>query len=479
VIGPGVKVYPFKTVEAGATINSSIVWESKGARSLFGRDGVVGLANVDITPELATRVAMAWGSSLKKESTVVASRDSSRASRMLKRAFMAGLNAAGVNVVDLEVAPVPVTRFLVRQALAVGGVTIRLLEEDPQSVVFRFFNSDGLDLVETAQRKIERQFQREDFRRVFASEIGDIDFPPRALEQYTAALGATVKLAQLREAGFKLVVDYGYGSTSFVMPNVLSHLGGDVLGVNPYASTRGAMGFDRQTHAAHVAELVRASGASIGAVLDPDGEHLTLVDDRGRVLDDATALHAFLRLVGGHLLGDAVALPVNVSQACEALVKPHGVRVRYTKTSTPALMEAATEPGVGFAASTDGGYILPGFLPAFDAAASLVKVLELLALEGSRLSEIVDDLPRVHVVRETVVTPWEQKGVVMRRLVEQAKDHQLVLVDGVKVLHPGGWALALPDPEEPLTTVWAEAATDAEARRLAQEYARRIRQMLR
>src|SRR5204863_395944 len=70
VINPGVKVYPFKTVEPGAIINSSIVWESRGARHLFGRDGISGLANVDITPELAVRVAMAYGTTLKKGSTV-------------------------------------------------------------------------------------------------------------------------------------------------------------------------------------------------------------------------------------------------------------------------------------------------------------------------------------------------------------------------------------------------------------------------
>ncbi|HEX6235684.1 MAG TPA: sugar phosphate nucleotidyltransferase, partial [Acidimicrobiales bacterium] len=76
VLGAGVKVYPFKTVEAGAVVNSSIVWESRGSRTLFGRLGVAGLANVDVTPELATRVAMAFATSLKKDATVVTSRDS-------------------------------------------------------------------------------------------------------------------------------------------------------------------------------------------------------------------------------------------------------------------------------------------------------------------------------------------------------------------------------------------------------------------
>jgi mannose-1-phosphate guanylyltransferase/phosphomannomutase len=83
------------------------------------------------------------------------------------------------------------------------------------------------------------------------------------------------------------------------------------------------------------------------------------------------------------------------------------------------------------------------------------------------------------VAHETLVTPWEQKGTVMRSLVEHAKDRPLVLVDGVKVLHDGAWALALPDPEEPITHIWAEAGSDSDARRLAQEYARRVRQMLR
>src|SRR5207237_378806 len=111
VINQNVKVYPYKTVEAGAVINSSIVWESRGQRTLFGRRGVRGLANVDVTAELAVRLAAAYGTSLKKGSVVCCSRDTSRVGRTLKRAIMAGLNLSGVHVEDLELAPVPLTRF--------------------------------------------------------------------------------------------------------------------------------------------------------------------------------------------------------------------------------------------------------------------------------------------------------------------------------------------------------------------------------
>ncbi|MGE3621519.1 MAG: sugar phosphate nucleotidyltransferase [Acidimicrobiia bacterium] len=479
VIGAGVKVYPFKTVEAGAMVNSSIVWESRGARSLFGRDGVAGLANVDVNPELAVRVAIAYATSLKKDATVVMSRDSSRSARMLKRAMMAGVNASGVNVLDLEVASVPVTRFIARQPSSSGGLTVRLVAADPQSVVIRFFGGDGTDITEDVQRKIERLFLREDFRRVVPAEIGDIDFPPRALEHYTTALEQTVDMQAIQRARFKVVVDYGYGSTSFVMPNVLAKLGADVLAVNPYASTGGVINRDPEAAAREVAAIVTASGAHLGAVIDADGEHLTLIDDAGHVLADGEALLALLTLVSDHLVGDTVALPVTVTRHAEAIAGRYGVRVQRTKLASSALMDAASEPGVGFAASTDGGYILPGFLPAFDAAATFVKVLELLARNGSSLSDVVAGLPAVHQAHETVVTPWEHKGMVMRSLVEQSKERDVQLIDGIKVRHDDGWALALPDPEDPVTHVWAEGASPAQARALVQEYVRRIRQLVR
>jgi mannose-1-phosphate guanylyltransferase/phosphomannomutase len=478
VINPGVKIYPFKTVEPGAIVNSSIIWESRGARSLFGRTGVSGLANVDITPELAVQVAMAYATTLKKGSTVTISRDSSRAARALKRAMMAGLNAAGVNVDDLEVAPIPVTRFQVRSERAQGGITVRLVPDDPQSVVLRFFDADGTDIDEGTQRKIERYYHREDFRRAFAADIGDIEFPPHAIEYYTAALMRTVDADAIRAAGHKVVVDYAYGTTSFVMPNVLSKLGADVLSVNPYASTAGAAAFDVDAHAARVADYVRAANARLGAVIDPDGERITLIDDEGHVLSNDEALLAMVTLVTSTTEKAHLALPVAVSREAERIAQAAGARITWTKLSMPHLMEVAASGGVDLAASQEGGFIFPDFLPAYDATAAFVNVLELLARSGLRLSKIVAGLPRINIVHDSVVTPWEQKGLVMRTLVERIKDRELVMVDGVKIIHEDGWVLVLPDPEEPITHVWAEADSEAEARSLSQEYSRRIRQML-
>ncbi len=169
---------------------------------------------------------------------VTTSRDTSRVARALKRSIIGGLNLSGVNVEDVELATVPLTRFQVRNSMTDGGISVRLSPRDPNSVEIRMLDNEGRDIDEAAQRKIERLLQREDFRRAFAGDIGDIVFPPRSLEYYTAALEASVDKGRLRERAFKVVLDYSYGASSLVMPAVLAKIGADVLAVNPFAATR-------------------------------------------------------------------------------------------------------------------------------------------------------------------------------------------------------------------------------------------------
>jgi mannose-1-phosphate guanylyltransferase/phosphomannomutase len=479
LVSRDVKVYPFKTVESRAVVTSSIVWESRGARTLFGRRGVAGIANVDITPEVATRIAMAYGTSLKKGAVVATSRDTSRVARALKRSIIGGLNLCGVNVEDLELASVPLTRFQVRNSLTDGGITVRLAPDDSDSVEIRIFDSKGRDLDEAAQRKIERLLAREDFRRAFAGDIGDIVFPPRALEFYTAAMEDMVDPDRLRERRFKVVLDYSFGATSIAMPAVLAKVGAQVLAVNPFAATRQRR--DVEEHAERVArigDLVRASKSDLGMVIDPGGEIATLVDDGGHPVDATQSLLALVTLVAEARPGSRIALPVSVSSEAERIAEARGAEILWTKLSEANLMEVASSDKVDFAASLDAGFIWPGFLPAYDATATLVELLDLLAVTGRTLSEVVRSLPPVHVAHETVPTPWERKGQVMREMLERAKGRETVLVDGVKIFHDDGWALVLPDPEEPIVHVWAEGSNDTRAERLAAEYARRIAEIV-
>jgi mannose-1-phosphate guanylyltransferase/phosphomannomutase len=476
-----VKIYPYKVVEAGAQVLSSIVWESGGSRTLFGSEGVRGIVNVDLSPELAVRLAKAWASSFEKGSVITTSRDTSRAARVLKRALMVGCNSVGVNVTDLEVATIPVTRHHIRTRGTQGGLTVRLCPDDPQSVAIRFFDADGLDLSEGDQRRIERLYHREEFRRVTAGDIGDIDFSPRELEHYTADVVEAFDLPNVPRTDLKLVLDLSYGAASFVMPNLLSKVKADVLSINPYAHTPGMISVDPTSSAARVVTAVRGSGADLGAVIDAGGEHLALVDGTGRLLSNDEALMVFLELVTG--VGPdpvRVALPVTVSRRAYELCASRGAEVLTTALSPAKLMEAADSGGVTFAADQEGGFIFPEFLPSFDGAAALVNLVALLGRAGESLARVVSRVPDLPILRTEVETPFEQKGLVMRTLMEQLteEDAELVLVDGIKVVSESGWVLVVPDPEEPTTHVWAEGADAADTERLTAGFVERLRQML-
>ena len=119
-------------------------------------------------------------------------------------------------------------------------MTVRLAVGDPDTVEIRFLDVEGRDLDPSMQRKVERLLSREDYRRAFGGEIGDIEYPPRSLEFYTAALERVVDIDAMQQRRFKIVLDYCFGAVSIVMPNLLTKLGAEVLAVNPFASTASA-----------------------------------------------------------------------------------------------------------------------------------------------------------------------------------------------------------------------------------------------
>jgi mannose-1-phosphate guanylyltransferase/phosphomannomutase len=473
IVSTGVRIYPFKTVEAGAVVSSDVIFESRGQRSLFGPRGVSGIVNVEITPELVVRLASAWASTLKKGSTVTTSRDVSRAARALKRAVISALTSSAIDVVDLEVVPVPVARLETAQGSA-GGVVIRTSPGQPESVDIAFLDDQGADLSLAAQRKLERVFSRGEFRRAFPGEIGDLAFPPRVMEGYALELLRCVDTTGLKDAGLKVVVDTGGGTASLVLPSLLGRLGIDVLTVNTGldevspTETRA----ERDAALQRLGRLVASSKAAFGVHFDPVGERVSLVDDRGVSIDDERALLVFLDLVAAESAGGVVALPVTTTRVAEKVAAFHGVDIRWTALAPAALAAAAAAKDVVFGGDGRGGFVVPRFSNTFDGIAAFVQLLSLVARTQLQLSEIDARIPQSHLVRRSVPTPWAAKGMVMRAVVEEAGDRVLDTTDGVRVVEPdGSWTLVLPDPAEPVTHLWVEAVDEAKATALMERWA--------
>ena len=485
-VAPDVKIYPYKTVEAGAQVHSSIIWESRGSAQLFGRDGIVGLINVDITAELALNVAMAYGTVLKKGARVTTSRDAHPASRVIKRALICGLSSTGVVVRDLRVASSAVNRFDVKSGASQGGMHVRISSWDPEMIQIQVFEPPGISLSEKRQKDIEKYYGRRDFRRAFYSEFGELEFPDRALETYLRALENAWDVERIRSRAYRLVIDYSYSPASLALPSILGDLEAEVLSTRAFTDKRhasvGAEELARNIQ--EVQRLVTTMEADLGVVIGPGAERIFLVDDQGHEVPLEKALLLFVKLVAQNARrGDRIVLPLTVTRLAEKLAGDFDVDVVRTKVSLPELAKASLTEGVVFAGTLGGGYIFPEMVPAYDAIMSLGKLLELLAPQALPLSEQLAQIPASTLVHKTVACPWTLKGTVMRTATEHlqrtAGEDEISLVDGIEVHNEGGWVQLLPDADEPVFHVYAEGRNRMASERLAEELLEVVRGVIR
>jgi mannose-1-phosphate guanylyltransferase/phosphomannomutase len=470
VIHPAVRIYPYKEVETGAQVTESLIWEARATSRLFGRDGVSGLINVDVTPETSVRLAAAFGTALDHGARVVCSRDAPPGCRMIKRAMIAGLNSTGVDVADLRVLPAAVNRHLLKTESFDGGFHVGVSYTDPEVVQIRFFEHPGIQLTASMQKEIEKHFTRLELRRAAHNAVGSISYPARVRETYAEDLLATLDRKAIRERGFRIVVDYGYSAASYVLPLVLGPLGVEAISAHAFVADAAAAGSSTLRESIGQAKrLVAAVGADLGAVFDRAAERLFLIDEQGREIAVEQTLLLFLRLIGSNGRRGKLAFPVTVTSEVDRMAKGSGLEVVRTPASLAALTEHAAEDGVVFAATLGGGYVFPEFLPAYDAVASLCNLLELLAPVRKRVSELVGELPVPTLVHRQLPCPWALKGLVMRVLSERLRDRKLDLTDGIKVFEKRGWAQVLPDPDEPVVHIYAEGDTDADSQALEAE----------
>jgi len=479
VVMPNVRIYPYKEVESGGQIHESLIWESRAATRLFERDMVSGLVDVDLTPETALRLAAALGTILERGARVVSSRGASPATRMIQRAMITGLNATGVDVADLRVMPASVGRHLLKVHGYEAGFHVGTSTVDPELIQIRLFEQPGIPLTPALQKEIEKRFFRHDWRRAPSHEVGDLDYPARVREAYAEDLLASLDAAAIRERRFRIVVDYGYSAASFVLPLLLGPLAVEAVSAHGVPTADAAAGTSELRETIGQAKrLVRAVGADLGVVFDRAAERLYLIDERGREIPVEQALLLYLRLISADGRVGKLAFPITVTSQVDALVRGTGLEVVRTRASLAELTKAAADDGVIFAGALGGGYVFPEFLPAYDAMASLCKLLELLAPKREPLSELVAGLPESTLVHRQIPCSWALKGLVMRVLTERLKGRELDLMDGIKLFDDRGWAQVLPDPDEPVVHIYAEGETIDSSNELEEELQNLVEEVL-
>jgi mannose-1-phosphate guanylyltransferase / phosphomannomutase len=459
-IGPNVRIWPSKTIESGATLNTNLIWGEQAKRNLFGQRGVQGLANVEITPEFAVKLGAAYGSILTPGVTVSVSRDQRSIARMVSRSMIAGLMSVGVNVLNFEATAIPIARTVAPTLGVAGGIHIRISPDRTDHILVEFFDAKGINISKAIEKKIEGAYFKEDFRRAQIPEIGNVTIISQGLDIYSEAFEKHMNTEAIRYSTSKVVIDYVYAVSGALLPQILEKFGCDAVVLNASLSQTSLTPKEREQLLNQLGRVVNALQANFGVQVSANGEQLILVDETGALIRSELLTAVMVDLMLTASPRGTVVIPVHASSAVEAIASRYEARVVRTKANPTALMEACRSySNVVLGGSGDMGFIFPQLNPGFDAMFCIAKIIEMLTIQERSLGEIKADIPKITHRIHTVRCPWTVKGSLMRHLVESHPPEKLELMDGVKIFDgfDDNWVLILPDAGEPLVHIVANS----------------------
>ena len=454
-INPGVKIWPNKAIKTATEVHENVIWGTKVSKTLFGKAGITGEMNVEITPEYVTKLGLAYASTLKVGDKLAISSDNSVPATLLKNSLLAGVASSGVDVFDLGNTMIPVVRNVINFFALNAGIHISFEANNHNKVRINFLDSKGVNISRGVERKIENTFVTGEFRRVSATSINTTSVLENYNYFYMQNLLNTLDIDAVRARNVKVVV----GKTdAFVYANIEKVLN-DLKCQVVYEKEEN----EYEAIATKVTELK----ADMGIIVDATAEKLTLIDNKGRVIDGDlfTALISIVAVKTGD--STHIIVPITASSVMDQLADKYKVGVLRTKTAKQEHMNAIMANSNSDAKNK--------FILNYDAIAAAVKVINYIATENVNVSDIVESIPTFYTVKKDIECSWEVKGKVMRELIQEKKDGDVELFEGVKIHHDKGWVLVLPDADEPVCTVYTEGVSAEIAEELAGSYVDKIK----
>ncbi len=448
---------------------------------MVGVSGVRGIVGSDLTPAVVARYARGFGRwARERGARVVVGRDSRASGPAFARAAAAGLAAAGCRVIDVGVVPTPTVQLAVTHHGAGGGIAITASHNPIEWNALKFIGPDGIFLDAADGARVQALAAAEPDADIGTGSGGEEAAPVErdadAVERHLAAVLAlpVVDRAAIRARGFTVALDAVRGAGGPIMRALLERLGCRVAGVHLEPDGR----FPRAPeplpeHLGELAGLVRAAGAEVGFAVDPDGDRLAIVDERGAPIGEDYTLAFAVRAVlgGGPETGDGrrvVVCNLSTSLVVDDAARECGAAVVRTPVGEAHVARALVALGAAIGGEGNGGVMYRALHPGRDAPAAAALVLALLARTGRRVSELVAAAPRSAIVKAKVARGpalAEVYAALRRRFADAEADTQ----DGLRLAWPGRWLHVRPSNTEPVIRLIAEAPTLEAARQLVDE----------
>jgi phosphoglucosamine mutase len=453
---------------------------ARGDPAVFGGDGLRGVGNVDLPPELALALGRAVAATLPPTTNgrarIVVGRDPRPSSDMLEAAFVAGVCSAGADAVPVGVLPTPAVAFLTPRLGAAGGAVISASHNPADDNGIKLLGADGAKLSLAEEARLTRALRDLPPQRPTGPRIGRVRPLPAAGDAYVRHLVALARRAAGAApggrpfAGLRVVVDCANGAAVPVAPEVLSALGCELRPLSTDTSGSGINDGCGSTSPAAAARAVTASGADLGLAYDGDGDRLVAVDHRGAVADGDTLLAIFATHLRRRRDLRAVVTTVLANLGFARAMRAQGIEVVVTPVGDRHVLDAMRAGGHPLGGEPSGHLLFAEHAPTPDGLLAGVQLLAVLRATGCRLAElaaVLDPLPQV-----VINVPGRDRGRLddaELRAAVQAEDAGLGMA---------GRALVRASTSEPVVRVLVEADSEPRARAVAERLAERVAALL-
>ncbi|WP_332897410.1 phosphoglucosamine mutase [Haladaptatus sp. CMSO5] len=438
---------------------------------VFGSSGTRGVANIELTPSFALRVAAAAGTVWNADRVAVG-RDTRTTGRMFADAAASGLASTGANVDRLGIIPTPGLQAYAERE-GVPGLMITASHNPPEYNGIKLIGDDGVELSKHQLERVEGTILGEKFDKVAWNETGTTRVVDGARDAYVEELLDSVDREAIAAANLTVALDPGHGAGSLTSPDFFRELGCEVVTVNaqPDGYFPGRDPEPIPENLADLGRLVRASGADIGIAHDGDADRAIFYDEKGRYIEGDATLAA---LAEAELTpDDATVSAVNVSQRLVDLTTEIGASLELTPVGSTNIITRIEELQRGdvhvpVAGEGNGGVLFPDYRLARDGAYTAAKFLELLA--DRTASEVVNRFEGYENVRTKIHYDSDAEYDAMLYAAEQQAEKasaELSTIDGFRLDYGDAWVLVRPSGTEPLIRIYAEARGIHRAQELA------------
>jgi phosphoglucosamine mutase len=439
---------------------------------LFGTDGVRGVANRDLTPELAFSLGRAAAIVLGEEGrpSLVVGRDTRPSGPMLVAALAAGACSAGGDVHRLGIVPTPAVAFATVDRGARAGVVISASHNPPEDNGIKFFSSKGMKLPDDVEDEIERVVREGDGPRPLGAEVGRVYDPAEELEAYVEHL---VTCAEARLDGLRVVVDCANGAAYRLAPQALRLLGAEVHAINTDAHGTNINIGCGATHPEVVADAVRELGADVGVAHDGDADRAIFVDAEGRVVDGDQVLAACAVAMkeDGRLAGDTVVSTVMANLGFRRAMDEAGISVLETPVGDRYVLEEMLRAGAVLGGEQSGHVIFREHATTGDGLLTAVRFLSLAQRKGATVTDLAATMRHFPQVLENVQVAHKDRLEAAEGAWEAVRAAEAALGDEGRILVRASGT-------EPVVRVMVEAETEEDARHHAESVAEAVRKAL-